>query len=142
MWTRNLYFLQSSSVRCFSLVGAKSFPIRDIVLLILRWIDERLTAYIVLQFSVNSNAALKELLPRLDLRLDVFAINGQPNENDARRSQDQPGAGRDTIFSQKVERIGDPFLALNEEEADEGSKAFAIWEVEVLLSKTPISQAQ
>ena len=113
----------------------KSVPIRDIVLLILRSIDEQLTAYVVLQFPVNSNAALRELLPRLDLRLDVFAINGQPNENDARRSQDQPGAGRDMIFSQKVEKIGDPFLALNEAEADEGSKAFAIWEVDVVLSK-------
>ena len=77
---------------------------------------------------------MKEVIPRLDLRLDVFAVNGQPNENDARRSHDQQSAGKDLIFSQKLEKIGDPFIAIDEE-TEEDAKALAIWEVEVVLSK-------
>lgn len=75
-------------------------------------------------------------MSRLQLRLDCSAINGESNENDARRGgTEQSGQGRDVIFSQRIQNLSDPFIAVSTEQDEESPHVFAIWEVEVTLNR-------
>ena len=86
---------------------------------------------IVLRLSDCSEAVLKHYLPRLEVRLDVFAVD--PAESVG----ENPTPTRDIIFSGVVGGDEDPIVVFNEFEGDEGSgnHVYLVWNIETTLSE-------
>ncbi|KAF7503944.1 hypothetical protein GJ744_002969 [Endocarpon pusillum] len=108
------------------------------------YFDERLTVYVVLRIVNGAEEALKEYLPRLDIRLDVHAIGNFSSQSSQSNQSNQSDAGgyrgseKDLIFSDHIHDDRDPFIAVNADE--EPSKhdeptILAIWETEAVLNR-------
>lgn len=93
--------------------------------------DEFLPVRVVLRLSDCSDTVLKHYLPRLEVKLDVFAVD--PAESVA----ENPTPTRDLIFSTSVSGEDDPLVIFNEFESEEGSgnHVYLIWSVETFLSE-------
>lgn len=78
-----------------------------------------------------TEAILKHNLPRLEVRLDVFAID--PAESVA----ENPTPTREVIFSGAVNTEEEPLVVFNEFETDEGTgnHVYLIWNIETFLSE-------
>jgi hypothetical protein len=96
-------------------------------------VDETLPVRIVLRLADCSDTVLKHFLPRLDVKLDVFATD--PAESLA----ENPTPTRDLIFSGLVSGEEDPLVVFNEFEfeGDEGSgnHVYLIWNIDAFLSE-------
>lgn len=84
----------------------------------------------VLRLSDCTEAILKHYLPRLEVRLDVFAVD--PAESVA----ENPTPTREVIFSDTVDTTEEPLVVFNEFEGDEGTgnHVYLIWNIETFLS--------
>jgi hypothetical protein len=78
-----------------------------------------------------SETILKHYLPRLEVRLDVFAVD--PAESVA----ENPTPTRDIIFSGTVRGEDDPLVVFNEFEGEEGSgnHVYLVWNIDATLSE-------
>ena len=92
--------------------------------------DEFVSVQVVLRLSDCTEAILKHHLPRLEARLDVFAID--PAESAA----ENPTPTREVIFSGIVDTTKEPLVVFNEFEGDEGAgnHVYLIWNTETFLS--------
>lgn len=104
-----------------------------ILLLILRSIDEHVTAYVVLRLSNCSESSLKSQLPRLNVAVEAYAASSQ---NTTEGDGESNGPMKDLIFAGTVKETEDPLIVVNEFEDDDGdgSHIFVIWKVEAFLS--------
>lgn len=93
--------------------------------------DEFATVRVVLRLSNCSEHSLKSRLPRLEVRLDAFAIS--PTDTGIEGST----SARDLIFSGVVDDKEEPLVVVNAFEGDEGSgnHVYVIWKIEAFLSK-------
>ncbi|KAJ5794172.1 hypothetical protein N7457_000771 [Penicillium paradoxum] len=100
----------------------------------LLFFDEFLTVRIILRLSDCSETTLKHYLPRLEIKLDVFAVD--PAESVG----ENPTPTRDIIFSGIVSGEEDPLVIFNEFEGDEGSgnHVYLAWNIETILRRPRI----
>ncbi|KAJ6023148.1 hypothetical protein N7460_013543 [Penicillium canescens] len=100
----------------------------------LLFFDEFLPVRIVLRLSDCSETILKHYLPRLEVRLDVFAVD--PAESVA----ENPTPTRDIIFSGTVRGEDDPLVVFNEFEGEEGSgnHVYLVWNIDATLKRPRI----
>ncbi|KAJ5630831.1 uncharacterized protein N7484_010931 [Penicillium longicatenatum] len=104
-----------------------SIPQRSIL-----FFDESLPVRIVLRLSDCTEAILKHYLPRLEVRLDVFAVD--PAEAVA----ENPTPTREAIFSGVVELDEEPLVVFNEFESEDGTAGnhvYLIWSIESFLKR-------
>ncbi|CAG8948144.1 unnamed protein product [Penicillium salamii] len=96
--------------------------------------DEFLPVRIVLRLSDCSESVLKHYLPRLEVKLDVFAVD--PAESVGENLTPT----RDIIFSGVVGGDEDPIVVFNEFEGDEGSgnHVYLVWNIETVLKRPRI----
>lgn len=85
----------------------------------------------MLRLSDCTESTLKHFLPRLEVRLDVFAV--EPAESVA----ENPTPTRELIFSEAVNTEEEPLVVFNQFEGVEGSgnHVYLIWAIESFLSK-------
>jgi hypothetical protein len=95
------------------------------------FVDEFLPVRIVLRLSDCTESTLKHYLPRLEVKLDVFAVD--PAESVA----ENPTPTREIIFSGLVNTDEDPLVVFNEFEGDEGTgnHVYLIWNIETFVSE-------
>ncbi|KAJ5620571.1 hypothetical protein N7510_004555 [Penicillium lagena] len=102
----------------------------------LLFFDETLPVRIVLRLADCSDTVLKHFLPRLDVRLDVFATD--PAESVA----ENPAPTRDLIFSGLVSGEEDPLVVFNEFEFEggegSGNHVYLIWNIDAFLKRPRI----
>lgn len=94
--------------------------------------DETLPVRIVLRLSDCTEALLKHYLPRLEVRLDVYAID--PTESVA----ENPTPTREVIFSGVVDTQEEPLVVFNEFETEDGgtgNHVYLIWSIDSFLSE-------
>lgn len=86
---------------------------------------------IVLRLSNCSENSLKSRLPRLEVRLDAFAISPTDSGGEGSTST------KDLIFSGVVDDKEEPHVVVNAFEGDEGSgnHVYVIWKIQAFLSK-------
>jgi hypothetical protein len=105
----------------------------DLLLLLLTqsFVDEFLPVRIVLRLSDCTESTLKHYLPRLEVKLDVFAVD--PAESVA----ENPTPTREIIFSGLVNTDEEPLVVFNEFEGDEGTgnHVYLIWNIETFVSE-------
>lgn len=95
--------------------------------------------YVVLRISSSSEDALKEFLPRLDIKLDVHVISDIQEQSNQQGLGDQAEPEKDLVFSGNLKNDKDPFIAVNsEEESGEDPSILAIWEIEATLFRPRI----
>lgn len=94
-------------------------------------IDEFLPVRIVLRLSDCTETTLKHYLPRLEVKLDVYAVD--PAENVA----ENPTPTREVIFSGLVNTEEEPLVVFNEFEGEDGigNHVYLIWTTETVLSE-------
>jgi hypothetical protein len=97
----------------------------------LLFFDETVTVRIILRLSNCSESALKFHLPRLDVRLDAYAIN--PADSGGEGS----GPTKDLIFSGAVSDKEDPLVVVDvfEEDEETGNHVYVTWKVETYLNR-------
>ncbi|KAJ5160383.1 uncharacterized protein N7482_007387 [Penicillium canariense] len=97
----------------------------------LLFFDEFLPTRIVLRLSDCTDTILKHYLPRLEVRLDVFAVD--PAETVA----DSPTPTREVIFSGIVSTDEEPLVIFNEFEGEDGTgnHVYLIWNMETFLKR-------
>lgn len=91
-------------------------------------------ALLVLQLQHCDEASLKSCLSRLDLRVDVWAVN---QINGGEKDSPESGHHRDLVFSQVISRTEDPTVLFTQN--DDGSELqkfiTLVWEVDVVLNR-------
>lgn len=94
-------------------------------------LDEFLPVRIVLRLSDCSETTLKHYLPRLEVKLDVFAVD--PAESVGENLTPT----REIIFSGIVSGDEDPIVVFNEFEGDEGAgnHIYLVWNIDTVLSE-------
>lgn len=108
------------------------------LLLIHRYADERLTVYVVLRVTSSSLEALNDILPRLEIGLDVHVIDHAQTLANYRQAGDHEGLEQDLIFSHQVKDDRDPLIAVQSSEGtpdEDGPTIFAIWDIEANLPR-------
>ncbi|KAJ5131954.1 hypothetical protein N7448_006112 [Penicillium atrosanguineum] len=97
----------------------------------LLFFDEFLPVRIVLRLSDCTESTLKHYLPRLEVKLDVFAVD--PTESVA----ENPTPTREIIFSGLVDTEEEPLVVFNEFEGDEGTgnHVYLIWNIETFIRR-------
>ncbi|CEJ58973.1 hypothetical protein PMG11_07611 [Penicillium brasilianum] len=97
----------------------------------LLFFDESLPVRVVLRLSDCTDTILKHYLPRLEVRLDVFAVD--PVETVA----DNPTPAREIIFSGIVDTREEPLVIFNEFEGEDGTgnHVYLIWSMETFLKR-------
>ncbi|KAJ5767029.1 uncharacterized protein N7511_004645 [Penicillium nucicola] len=100
----------------------------------LLFFDESVPVRIVLRLSDCSETILKHYLPRLEVKLDVFAVD--PAESVA----ENPTPTRDIINSGIVRGEEDPLVVFNEFEGEEGSgnHVYLVWNIDATLKRPRI----
>ncbi|CAI7573153.1 unnamed protein product [Penicillium pancosmium] len=93
--------------------------------------DEFLPVRIVLRLSDCTETTLKHYLPRLEVKLDVYAVD--PAENVA----ENPTPTREVIFSGLVNTEEEPLVVFNEFEGEDGigNHVYLIWTTETVLKR-------
>ena len=100
--------------------------------------DESLTVYLVLRIKKSSEDQLKAYLPRLKLKLDVWAIASAAASKNGQSREEDTGPNQDLIFSREVENDHDPYIIVNADGDDyETSEptVLAIWETTATLNR-------
>lgn len=99
------------------------------------FIDEFLPVRIVLRLSDCTETTLKHYLPRLEVKLDVYAVD--PAENVA----ENPTPTREVIFSGLVNTEEEPLVVFNEFEGEDGigNHVYLIWTTETILSESNLT---
>ncbi|KAJ5098909.1 hypothetical protein N7532_005910 [Penicillium argentinense] len=94
-------------------------------------IDEHLPVRIVLRLSDCTDTTLKHYLPRLEVKLDVFAIDSAENV------AENPTPTREAIYSGFVNTEEEPLVIFNEFEGSEGTgnHVYLIWNIETFLKR-------
>jgi hypothetical protein len=108
------------------------------LLLIHRYADERVIVYVVLRILSSSEQLLKQYLPRLQIKLDVWAVSESENESSGSSKPDGSGPDRDLVFSDALRDIDDPLIVLNAEDEDDVERepvVLAIWQTEATLNR-------
>ncbi|KAL2003554.1 hypothetical protein VTN02DRAFT_3337 [Thermoascus thermophilus] len=97
----------------------------------LLFFDEFATVRVVLRLSNCSEHSLKSRLPRLEVRLDAFAVS--PTDTGIEGS----AAARDLIFSGVVDDKEEPLVVVNAFEGDKGSgnHVYVIWKISAFLNR-------
>jgi TRAPP trafficking subunit Trs65 len=98
--------------------------------------DEKLTVHVVLQLPTLPEDALKSLLAKLDIKVDVWAIN-TPS---AQEAQEAPGNARDLVYSVSVEKTDDPVILVKDDDKDDDGSVsvLVLWETTVILNRPRI----
>ncbi|CAI7576771.1 hypothetical protein N7533_010895 [Penicillium manginii] len=97
----------------------------------LLFFDEFLPVRIVLRLSDCTETTLKHYLPRLEVKIDVYAVD--PAENVA----ENPTPTRELIFSDLVNTEEEPLVVFNEFEGEDGigNHVYLIWTTETVLKR-------
>ncbi|KAJ5489305.1 hypothetical protein N7539_004195 [Penicillium diatomitis] len=97
----------------------------------LLFFDESLPVRIILRLSNCTDQFLKHYLPRLEVRLDVFAVDP------AETVVDNPSQAREIIFSGSVDPREEPLVIFNEFDCEEGTgnHVYLIWNIEAFLKR-------
>jgi hypothetical protein len=108
------------------------------LLLIHRWADERVIVYIVLRILNGSEQSLKQYLPRLQIKLDVWAISEAERKGSGGSKGEGSEPERDLVFSNTLEDVDDPLIVLNAEDEEDVKGepvVLAIWQTEATLNR-------
>ena len=108
------------------------------ILLIHRYADERVIVYVVLRITDSSEKSLKQYLPRLQIKLDVWAVSDGGRETISSSKPEGSEPERDLVFSGVVKDVDDPLIVLNaedEEDVDKEPVVLAIWQTEAILNR-------
>src|SRR5271168_5338537 len=113
------YRFRSRNGRCYSLVSLLLIPKGGYsILLIPRYADERVIVYVVLRILNSSEESLKHFLPRLQIKLDVWAVNDSERDSKSGSKTEGSGPERDLVFSEALRDLDDPFIVLNAEDEE------------------------
>jgi hypothetical protein len=94
--------------------------------------------YVVLRILNSSEESLKHFLPRLQIKLDVWAINNSERDGKSGSKTEGSGPERDLVFSEALRDLDDPFIVLNAEDEEGAEKepvVLAIWQTEATLNR-------
>jgi hypothetical protein len=94
--------------------------------------------YVVLRIFNSSEQVLKQYLPRLQIKLDVWAVSGSEREGSGGSKSEGSGPERDLIFSGALRDVDDPLIVLNTEDVEDVERepvALAIWPTEATLNR-------
>jgi hypothetical protein len=109
------------------------------LLLIHRCADETVIVYVVLRILNSSEQSLKQYLPRLQIKLDVWAVSETEREGSGGSKGEGPGPERDLVFSNALRDVDDPLLivlnAEDEEDVEREPVVLAIWQTEATLNR-------
>ena len=95
-----------------------------------------MTVYVVLRIANSSEQSLKEYLPRIGLKLDVWAVGNTEGDDRSGLKSETSGLERDLVFSNEVKKVDDPLIVLNREDEEENEPVvLAIWETEAILNR-------
>jgi hypothetical protein len=130
---------RSRNGRCYSLVRLFLTPESGTALLLIpRYADERVIVYVVLRILYSSEESLKHFLPRLQIKLDVWAVGDSERESKSGSKPEGSGPERDLVFSEALRDLDDPFIVLkaeDEEDAEKEPVVLAIWQTEATLNR-------
>jgi hypothetical protein len=104
-----------------------------ILLLIPSATDETVAVRVILRLSNCSEDALQFHLPKLDVRLEAFAVSPA----DASTESSSSGPTKDLIFSGTVNEKEDPLVIVNvyEEGEESCNHIYVTWKVDAFLSE-------
>lgn len=109
------------------------------LLLIHRCADETVIVYVVLRILNSSEQSLKQYLPRLQIKLDVWAVSETEREGSGGSKGEGSGPERDLVFSHALRDVDDPLLivlnAEDEEDVEREPVVLAIWQTEATLNR-------
>lgn len=96
-------------------------------------IDEKLTVHVVLQLPTLPEDVLKSLLAKLDVKVDVWALNTPASQG----VPEGQGNARDLVFSVPVEKTDDPVILVKGDDKDEDGNVLllVLWETTVILNR-------
>ena len=97
-----------------------------------------MNVYVVLRILNGSEESLKHFLPRLQIKLDVWAVSDSERDNKNGSKAEGSWPERDLVFSEALRDLDDPFIVLNaedEEGAEKGPVVLAIWQTEATLNR-------
>ena len=108
------------------------------LLLIRRYADEKVIVYVVLRIIDSSEKSLKQYLPRLQIKLDVWAVSDGERERSGGSKTEGSGHERDLVFADALKDSDDPLIVLSAEDEDDVDKepvVLAIWQTEAILNR-------
>jgi hypothetical protein len=98
--------------------------------------DESITVHVFLKLANCSEELLKEILPRLTVKVDVHAVSSQLLTQDGKTSEVM-GQTSELVYSDLVKDREDPLVVVHDSfgEDDENVKeVFAFWKLDTFLS--------
>lgn len=128
---------KSNNAAFYFLVGGPlASPSLQWIILIKTIVDEKLTVHIVLQLPTLPEDLLRSLLARLDVKVDVWALNTPDSDG----LPGGPGNARDLVYSVPVEKTDDPVILVKGDEKDEDGNVLVLilWETSVILNRPRI----
>ena len=96
---------------------------------------------IVLEFPRTSHGTLTELLTRLQITLDAYAVGTNPSSVSAERQGDEPTGVKDLVDSQVVLDAQAPDLT-SDSDGDNRPSDRAVWRKEIRIGKAPLRSAE
>lgn len=94
--------------------------------------------YVVLRILNSSEQSLKQYLPRLQIKLDVWAVSDAERKGSDSSKAAGSGPERDLVFSAALRDVDDPLIVLNaedEEDVESEPVVLAIWQTEATLNR-------
>jgi hypothetical protein len=94
--------------------------------------------YVVLRILNSSEKSLKHFLPRLQIKLDVWAVSDSEKDSKSGSKTEGSEPERDLVFSEALKDLDDPFIVLNAEDEEDAEKepvVLAIWQTEATLNR-------
>jgi hypothetical protein len=116
--------------------GKQLILFRCSIILIRDVLDEKLTVHVVLQLASIPEDVLRTLLSKLDVKVDVWALNAPSSQG----LPDGPGSARDLVYSVRLEKTDDPVILVKGDDKDEDGNVLVLvlWETSVILNRPRI----
>ena len=92
------------------------------IILIRDVLDEKLTVHVVLQLASLPEDVLRTLLSKLDVKVDVWALNAPSSQG----LPDGPGSARDLVYSVPLEKTDDPVILVKGDDKDEDGNVLVL----------------
>ena len=107
-------------------------------------LDEAISVYILLQTQCQDEATLRSYISRLGLNLEVRAHGSQPAPTSSQEllGGASPTRNEDILWSGSIDTHETPVSIIQDEnDVQSSQKMFAIWRMDISLSKSSISFA-
>jgi hypothetical protein len=102
--------------------------------------DESVTVHVVLRLTNSSEETLKEILPRLTIKVEVLAVTNQLHTHDGKVSEVM-GQTSELVYSDLVKDTEDPLIVVHDSDGDDSDgnlkEVFALWKLDTFLSMPP-----